>query len=156
MQDRRYYEVRFFDYPDLVTTAQLREMLGGVTQRTALGILWRGEIKPLRVCNCYRIPKASVIDYLLSDSYPALKKRVDISRHQNGSPEVVENNKKKLIKYCDVPRTRQDLMFLIDVTSKKTFFRLYLRPLLQSGDLRMTIPEQPSISTQRYVRNIQY
>lgn len=156
MQDRRYYEVGFFGYPDLVTTAQLQEMLGGVNERTALGLLWRGEIKSFRVSSRYQIPKASVIDFLLSDNYQALKKRIDVSHHKDESPEVIENNKKKLIKYCETPRTRQDLMFLIDVTSKKTFFRLYLRPLLQSGDLQMTIPDQPSISTQRYVRKIRY
>lgn len=152
MQDRRKIEMIFAHYPDLVTTPLLQEMLGGVHERTALGLLWRGEIKSFRVSNRYQIPKESVIDYLLSDSYEKLKKRADISRNRGESREVIEKNQKRLIMYCDVPRTRKDLMFLLDVTSKKTFFRLYLRPLLESGDLRMTNPEQRCVSTQKYVR----
>ena len=85
-----------------------------------------------------------------------LKKRIEVSQRDNGSQEVIENNRKKLIMHCEVPRTRKDLMFLLDMSSKKTFFRLYLRPLLESGNLRMTSPEQPSVSTQKYVRVLRY
>lgn len=40
MQGRRKIEMLFAHYPDLVTTPQLQEMLGGVHERTALGLLW--------------------------------------------------------------------------------------------------------------------
>lgn len=43
-------------------------------------------------------------------------------------------------------------MYLLDIKSIKTFFRVYLKPLLESGELRMTHPEQPSVSTQKYIR----
>jgi len=41
---------------------------------------------------------------------------------------------------------------MLDVPSKKTFFRLYLKPLLEAGTIQMTIPNQRSVSTQHYVR----
>lgn len=156
MQDRRKYEMIFSHYPDLVTAPQLQEMLGGINEKTAHGILWRGEIKSFRVSNRYQIPKESVIDYLLSENYEMLKKRMEVAQRNDESQEVIEKNRKILIMYCEVPRTRKELMFLLDMTSKKTFFRLYLRPLLASGDLRMTIPEQRCVSTQKYVRVLKY
>ena len=63
-----------------------------------------------------------------------------------------EQGKQKILFLCEKPQTRKALMFLLDVKSKKTFFRLYLKPLLESGELQMTHPEQPSISTQQYIR----
>lgn len=131
-------------------------MLGGINEKTAHGILWRGEIKSFRVSNRYQIPKESVIDYLLSENYEMLKKRMEVAQRNDESQEVIEKNWKNLIMYCEVPRTRKEPMFLLDMTSKKTFFRLYLRPLLASGDLRMTIPEQRCVSTQKYVRVLKY
>ena len=50
-----------------------------------------------------------------------LKKRIEVSQRDNGSQEVIENNRKKLIMHCEVPRTRKDLMFLLDMSSKKPF-----------------------------------
>ena len=152
MQDRKFYEVKFADYPDLVNTKQLIQMLGGINEKTARGLIWRKEMKTFRCGNKYQIVKASVIDYLVSDSYRQLLFRNTASLRANVPLEMIEMNRQRLVMLCDAPRSRKELMFLLGITSKKTFFRLYLRPLLESGELQMTIPDQPSVSTQRYVR----
>lgn len=72
--------------------------------------------------------------------------------HQEISADEIERGQQKILLLCEQPRTRKDLMYMLDVASKKTFFRLYLKPLLESGVLQMTIPDQRSVSTQRYVR----
>lgn len=53
----------FKDYPNIVDTAQLQEMLN-VGRNTALKLLGSGEIKSIRIGNKYKIPKVYVIEYL--------------------------------------------------------------------------------------------
>lgn len=54
----------FASYPDVVNVAQLREMLGNISRKTAYGLLQQGEIHSIIVGRSYRIPKVCVIEYL--------------------------------------------------------------------------------------------
>lgn len=153
MPTRIEYETKLHDYPDVVTIKELMLMLDGICERTAFQLLRNDQIKHFRIRNQYRIPKACVIDFMVSEEYSTFQKNVDAA-HLRRIPDKQERDKQKILLLCEKPQTRKDLMFLLDVKSKKTFFRLYLRPLLESGELQMTHPEQPSISTQRYIRII--
>lgn len=53
----------FTQYPNILTTAQLQEILG-IGRNTALKLLSGGEIKSIKIGRCYKIPKVYVIDYL--------------------------------------------------------------------------------------------
>ena len=152
MQDKIYYEKKYADYPEIVNTQQLAQMLGGVNVKSAVALIWRNEITAFRISNKYQIPKSSVIDYLVSENYQKLLARSVASASAIVPKEMIETNRQRLLMLCDTPKTRKELMFLLGMESKKTFFRLYLRPLLESGELQMTMPDQPSVSTQRYVR----
>ena len=151
MQERYKLEMELKNYPDVVTTKELMIMLDGICENTALSLLRQDKIKHFRIGNQYRIPKVCVIDFMLSDEYAPFKKKVDCARHKKFQG-TEEQGKQKILFLCEKPQTRKTLMFLLDVKSKKTFFRLYLKPLLESGELQMTHPEQPSISTQQYIR----
>lgn len=150
MQERYELEVKLRDYPDVMTLKELRLVLDGICESTALSLLHQNKIKHFRIRNHYRIPKVCVIDFMMSDEYVTFKKKVDCARLKK-IDDKEERGKQKILLLCEKPQTRKDLMFLLDVKSKKTFFRLYLKPLLESGELQMTHPEQPSISTQRYI-----
>ena len=150
MHDRSYYENRFKSYPDVVTRKQLMEMLD-ICEQTAKSLFQKGKIRHFRIGNRYQIPKVCIIDFLVSDDYvPFVRNRA--KAHHEVAPDEVERGKEKILLLCDRPRTRKELMYMLDVPSKKTFFRLYLRPLLESGAIQMTIPDQRSVSTQQYVR----
>lgn len=151
MQERYELEVKLKNYPDVVTTKELMLMLDGICENTALSLLRQDKIKHFRIGNRYRIPKVCVIDFMMSNEYTAFKRKVDYARLKKIQDEE-EQGKQKILFLCEKPQTRKALMFLLDVKSKKTFFRLYLKPLLESGELQMTHPEQPSISTQQYIR----
>jgi predicted HTH transcriptional regulator len=56
-----------------------------------------------------------------------------------------------LLDYCVVPQSLTEMMHLLDLKSRSAFVRNYLRPLLQQGKLKMTIPEQPTNRNQKYV-----
>ena len=43
------------------------------------------------------------------------------------------------------------MMQFLDLTDRKHFRRRYLNPLLDTGVIRMTIPDKPRSSQQKYV-----
>ena len=69
MKDRKYYERLYAKYPDVVTTAQLCKMLGGIADSTARKLIRSNHIKHYQIRRSYLIPKFCVIDYVLSDHY---------------------------------------------------------------------------------------
>lgn len=66
MLSRQYYEEEFKGYSDLVTLNDMRKILGGITERKALGLLHSKLIKAFFVKQRYLIPKVCIIDYLIS------------------------------------------------------------------------------------------
>jgi ATP-dependent DNA helicase RecG len=48
------------------------------------------------------------------------------------------------------PKARDELQVLVGLTHRQHFIKEYLKPLLASGWLEMTIPEKPRSSKQRY------
>ncbi len=151
MQDRTYYEIKFRNYPDIVKKKDLLVMLDNIDGRTATKLFKENYIFHFRVGRYIYIPKESIIDFLVSDAYIQFRQRVDWSRFRF-SEDADEKIRIKILMLCEQPKSRRDLMYYLDISSRKTFVRLYLKPLLESGELQMTVPDQPSISTQKYVR----
>lgn len=69
MKTRKFYESYFVDYPDLVTLAQFRKMLGGLGEVQARRLMQQNKVKHFYIRGTYIIPKANVIDYVLSTHY---------------------------------------------------------------------------------------
>ena len=57
MESQTAYKLLFADYPDVVNVEQMREMLGGICDKTAYRLLRSGEIS-------YRITKLNILEYL--------------------------------------------------------------------------------------------
>lgn len=57
----------FEDYPDVVEVEHLRRMLGGISKKLAYQLLSSGEIHSVRIGRAYKIPKISVIEYLVGE-----------------------------------------------------------------------------------------
>ena len=60
------YKVMFTDYPDVVNTDQLCEMLGGAAIKSVYRLLREGKIKAFRIGKGYKIPKMCIIEYLIA------------------------------------------------------------------------------------------
>lgn len=56
-----------------------------------------------------------------------------------------------LLSFCRVPRSRQEIADHFGVKTVFYVMKHYVEPLLQSGQLAMTIPEKPKSRNQRYV-----
>ncbi len=59
------YQVMFKDYPDIITVFQLQKMLN-ISRQLAYELINSGSINAVKVGNSYRIPKVSVIGYMLN------------------------------------------------------------------------------------------
>ena len=58
------YQLVFRDYPDVVNTSQMCEMLGNISIKTGYDLLRSGTIKSFWVARSYRIPKIFVLEYM--------------------------------------------------------------------------------------------
>lgn len=61
------------------------------------------------------------------------------------------NINKNILEFCKIPRTAKEIAINFGYSSHKYFKRKYIKPLLLSGNLKMTIPEKPSSENQKYV-----
>ena len=60
-----YYNLLFKDYPDVVDVKQLKEMLPNTGTNKIYKLLKSGEIYSKRIDKKYKIPKVSVISYII-------------------------------------------------------------------------------------------
>ena len=58
------YKMMFPDYPDVVNVKQLQQMLG-ISRHLAYDLTEGRDIQAILVGNAFRIPKVSVINYVL-------------------------------------------------------------------------------------------
>ena len=68
---KELYNMMFPDFPDIVTVAQLQEMLG-VSRHLAYDLINDGSIRGLKIGNSFKIPKVSVIEYVMDQNRSAM------------------------------------------------------------------------------------
>ena len=68
---------------------------------------------------------------------------------------VKHNEEFEIINFCEVPRTRQEIIDLIGKNKYHTI-NVVVKKLLDRGELMLTIPEKPKSPFQRYVVNRNY
>lgn len=61
---RERYAVMFPQYPDIVNVSQLQKMLG-ISRHLAYDLIQEGHLASFRIGNAYRVPKVSVIRYII-------------------------------------------------------------------------------------------
>lgn len=61
------YKIMFAEYPDIVTVAQLQEMLH-ISRQLAYALINSGQIPALKVGNSFRIPKIRVIEFVTNQN----------------------------------------------------------------------------------------
>jgi ATP-dependent DNA helicase RecG len=59
----------------------------------------------------------------------------------------------KLLDFCITPRSRVEMQNFIGISGKTYFKKSLLKPLLDSGQIKMTIPDKPSSKNQKYVKS---
>ena len=64
-----------------------------------------------------------------------------------------EDQEKSIISFCSEPRSREEICQFLGIQSKSYAINTYILPLVEKGALRMTLPNTPRSSKQRYIAN---
>jgi ATP-dependent DNA helicase RecG len=73
---------------------------------------------------------------------------------QAEAPSMFSESRKDLLSYCQTPRTRQEIADYLEIKTIPFAMRRYVYPLIESGQLRMTLPQKPGSSKQQFVTPI--
>jgi ATP-dependent DNA helicase RecG len=57
-----------------------------------------------------------------------------------------------LIQFCAEPKSRDEMQTHIGIANREHFRKAILKPLLESGQLKMTIPDKPNSRNQKYIK----
>ena len=57
----------------------------------------------------------------------------------------------ELLKYCETARSREELQQYFGIVNREHFRKAYLKPLLESGKLKMTLPDKLKSKKQKYI-----
>lgn len=71
--------------------------------------------------------------------------------HETVQEHLVSTKQQQLLKFCTVARSREEMQLFIGISNRSHFSKFYLKPLLESGQLKMTIPDKPKSKNQKYV-----
>ena len=63
----------------------------------------------------------------------------------------IKQEKKDLVAFCETPKSRDDICEYLGLKSKSYVMKEYIQPLLDLHLLKMTIPDKPRSSKQKYV-----
>lgn len=73
------------------------------------------------------------------------------SAHSYISTANTNDVEAKLLAFCCTPRSRDEIAAYLGIASVQYAMRRYILPLIESGSVRMTLPENPRSRSQRYV-----
>ena len=64
--------------------------------------------------------------------------------------DVVEVRNEKIIKFCKIPRKREEIQIYIGIKDREYFRNGIMMPLLKAGKIKLTIPGKPNSPKQKY------
>lgn len=82
----------------------------------------------------------------------------DMNADLPGSAQVKGQDKeqvgyaKRILEFCAEPKTRREIQDFVGIAHREYFRAKILKPLLESGMLKMTLPDKPNSRNQKYVR----
>ena len=69
----------------------------------------------------------------------------------NQEPTKLNDQEIKILEFCKEPKTTKEIMAYLGLKDRRNFYIKYMRPLLDSGKLQMTIPDKPNTKNQKYI-----
>lgn len=70
---------------------------------------------------------------------------------KNGCYKENTTSEKAILDFCSIPRSRAELIEFTDKSRTYTVISL-VAPLVRAGKLKMTLPDKPKSSKQRYIK----
>ena len=72
---------------------------------------------------------------------------------QDSIQDNTQNKSQMILDFCSVPRSRTEIQGYIEIKNRSYFLSKILKPLLESGKLKMTMPDKPTSRSQKYIRS---
>jgi ATP-dependent DNA helicase RecG len=72
-----------------------------------------------------------------------------VTTTQNSTQDKID----KVLDFCVVPRTREKVQAHVDIATREYFRKTILKPLLDSGQILMTVPDKPNSRNQKYIKS---
>ena len=72
---------------------------------------------------------------------------------QDNTQDDTQNKSQVILNFCSVPRSRTEIQEHIEIKNRSYFLSKILKPLLESGKLKMTMPNKPTSRNQKYIRS---
>ena len=69
---------------------------------------------------------------------------------QNEVEEIVDEEINNLLMFCKTPRTRQEICDYLGLSSVTYTIQKHIMPLVESGKIKLSIPEKPKSPKQLY------
>ena len=63
---------------------------------------------------------------------------------------IIQTKCNELVLFCRIPRSKKEMMAFLKLSDRKSFDKLYLKPLLNKR-IRYTVPDKPNSRIQKYV-----
>jgi len=92
----------------------------------------------------------------LEDADRCLRSLDDLRRDKE-EPKIkskVDDLFLKVLTYCVRPKTREEIFEHVEIYNNSRNFRNYIKPIVDLGWLRLTIPDKPTNKNQKYVISV--
>lgn len=70
--------------------------------------------------------------------------------HDTAHDKSMMDKQLQLLEFCTEERSRDEMQAFLGISSRSHFSKAYLKPLLESGRLKMTLPDKPKSKNQKY------
>lgn len=98
---------------------------------------------PLQGKGIARVRSLAALDYKVEDQ--------ELCATIRKASSDVDDEQSRLLEFCRTPRSRREIADFLNVGTIFYVMARYVRPLLEQGKLRMTLPDKPQSSLQRFV-----
>lgn len=89
-----------------------------------------------------------IVTLKITKSRSAEQERFEDAELRNGEDSVTIE---KILAYLETPKTRKEIQDFCGIKARRYFNESILNPLIQSGKVKLTIPEKPNSRLQKYV-----
>lgn len=100
----------------------------------------------INVCN-FEGESTKFIEFMLETIKMTLEETISTCADGTSQEQV---GLEQLLDFCKIPRSRAEMQEFCGIEGRKRFIDNYLKPLLNSKQLAMTIPDKPTSRNQKY------
>ena len=88
-----------------------------------------------------------------SSDFRVILKNVNFNLHTCTVQDRAQDERiVNLLEFCSEARTCQEMQEFIGITSREHFRKIILKPLLEAGKIKMTLPNKPNSKNQKYIK----